>query len=108
MSIEECAPAREGFPRPVPPVPQSVFEQFRLNDKVAVVTGAAEGIGLAAAEAFAEAGANIAMWYNSWVLYFETMSVLGSWLIARFVLGIGMMLQLPEQKTCRELLELRH
>ncbi|RFU77904.1 short-chain dehydrogenase [Trichoderma arundinaceum] len=36
-----------------------------MKDKVVVVTGAADGIGLAVAEAMAEAGANVALWYNS-------------------------------------------
>ena len=36
-----------------------VLEQFRLNDKVAIVSGAGRGIGAACAEAFAEAGADV-------------------------------------------------
>ncbi|ETN36951.1 uncharacterized protein HMPREF1541_07939 [Cyphellophora europaea CBS 101466] len=51
--------------RPTPTGPNNVFEQFRLDGKVAVITGAADGIGLAVAEAFAEAGAHLALWYNS-------------------------------------------
>lgn len=65
MSIEETQKAREGFPRPVPNIPSSVFDQFRLDGKVVVVNGAAEGIGLAVAEAMAEAKANVVLWYNS-------------------------------------------
>lgn len=64
MTLEDQS-AREGFPRPVPEVPSNVLEQFRLDGKVVVVTGAADGIGLAVAEAMAEAGGNVAMWYNS-------------------------------------------
>ena len=37
------------------------LEKFKLTDKVAVVTGAARGIGLSAAEALAEAGATIVL-----------------------------------------------
>lgn len=38
---------------------------MRLGGKVVVITGAADGIGYAVAEAMAEANADIAMWYNS-------------------------------------------
>ena len=37
----------------------SILDKFRLDEKVAVVTGAGRGIGAACAKAFAEAGANI-------------------------------------------------
>ncbi|KAJ5690481.1 l-xylulose reductase [Penicillium macrosclerotiorum] len=65
MSIEECTEGRDGYPRPFPNTPSNVLEQFRLNGKVVAITGSADGIGLAVAEAMAEAGASIAMWYNS-------------------------------------------
>jgi sorbose reductase len=42
-----------------------VLEQFQLTDQVALVTGAARGIGLVAAKALAEAGASVAITYNS-------------------------------------------
>jgi sorbose reductase len=67
MSINDSAPSREGFPRPFPKTPTNVLEQFRLTGKVVVVTGAADGIGYAVAEAMAEANANVALLYNSWV-----------------------------------------
>ncbi|KAM0433531.1 hypothetical protein ACHAPT_004411 [Fusarium lateritium] len=57
----------EGFPRPFPNTPNNVLEQLRLTGKVVVVTGAAGGIGFAVAEAMAEAGADVAFWYNSCV-----------------------------------------
>lgn len=65
MSIEETQTPRQGFPKPVPDTPNNVLEQFKLSGRVAIVTGGADGIGLAVAEAYAEAGANIALWYNS-------------------------------------------
>lgn len=65
MSIEDSQNAREGFPRPFPNTPSNVLDQLRVTDKVIVVTGAADGIGLAVSEAMAEAGGNVALWYNS-------------------------------------------
>ncbi|KAJ4229161.1 hypothetical protein FSOLCH5_011712 [Fusarium solani] len=65
MTFEDCAKVREGFPKPFPDTPSNVVEQLRLNGKVVVITGAADGIGLAVATAMAEAGGNVALWYNS-------------------------------------------
>jgi sorbose reductase len=65
MSIEECQTPRPGFPKPVPNTPSNVMQQFSMKDKVIVVTGAAEGIGGAVADAMAEAGGHVALWYNS-------------------------------------------
>ncbi|RSL56758.1 hypothetical protein CEP54_008620 [Fusarium duplospermum] len=65
MSKQDAAILRDGFPRPFPNTPNNVLEQLRLDGKVVVVTGAAGGIGFAVAEAMAEAGANVAFWYNS-------------------------------------------
>ncbi|KAJ5895031.1 short-chain dehydrogenase [Penicillium taxi] len=65
MTVEDCVRAREGFPRPVPDIPSNAVDQFKLNGKVVVVTGAADGIGLAVCEAMAEAGADVAFWYHS-------------------------------------------
>ncbi|KAK0651812.1 sorbitol utilization protein SOU2 [Cercophora newfieldiana] len=45
--------------------PGSVMPLFSLKGKTAIVSGAAAGIGFAVAETFAEAGANVAIWYNS-------------------------------------------
>lgn len=67
MHVEDCSVVRQGFPRPFPNTPANVLEQFKLSGKVVVVTGAADGIGFAVAEAMAESGANVAMWYNSCV-----------------------------------------
>ncbi|PGH36653.1 hypothetical protein GX50_00515 [[Emmonsia] crescens] len=42
-----------------------ILALFSLKGKTAIVTGAGAGIGLAVAHALAEAGANVAIWYNS-------------------------------------------
>lgn len=65
MSVSDAGAVREGFPRPFPDTPSNVMEQFRMTGKVVVVSGAADGIGLAVAEAMAEAGAHVALLYNS-------------------------------------------
>jgi len=65
MSIEESQTPRQGFPKPVPDTSNNVLEQFKLSGRVAIITGAADGIGLAVTEAYAEAGANVVLWYNS-------------------------------------------
>ncbi|KAK6334103.1 hypothetical protein TWF696_002605 [Orbilia brochopaga] len=48
-----------------PPTETRVFPLLSLKGKTAIVTGGGDGFGLAIAEAFAEAGANIALWYNN-------------------------------------------
>lgn len=65
MSIEECQTPRPGFPKPVPDGPSNVMDQFSMKGKIVIVTGAAEGIGGAVADAIAEAGGDVALWYNS-------------------------------------------
>lgn len=42
-----------------------VLPLLSLKGKTAIVSGAGAGIGLAVAQGFAEAGANVAIWYNS-------------------------------------------
>ncbi|KAL2837560.1 short chain dehydrogenase [Aspergillus pseudoustus] len=65
MTIEDCTQVRAGFPRPFPNTASNVVEQLSMAGKVVIVTGAADGIGYAVAEGMAEAGADVAMWYNS-------------------------------------------
>ncbi|KAK6519558.1 hypothetical protein TWF281_003384 [Arthrobotrys megalospora] len=48
-----------------PPQERGLFSLLSLKGRTAIVTGAAKGIGYAIVEAFAEAGANVALWYNS-------------------------------------------
>ena len=49
----------------VPPSEERVLPLFNLAHKTAIVSGAGAGIGLAVAQGFAEAGANVAIWYHS-------------------------------------------
>lgn len=67
MNETDCSTPREGFPRPFPNTPTNVFDQLNLKGKTVVITGAADGIGFAVAEAMAEASADIAMLYNRYV-----------------------------------------
>ncbi|ODQ81051.1 hypothetical protein BABINDRAFT_33884 [Babjeviella inositovora NRRL Y-12698] len=53
------------LPRPAPELPTHVLAMFSLKGKTASITGSSQGIGYAVAEAYAQAGANIAIWYNS-------------------------------------------
>ncbi|SCU84833.1 LADA_0D04082g1_1 [Lachancea dasiensis] len=53
------------IPQPHPKLPKNVMDMFSLKGKVACITGASSGIGGAVAEAFAQAGADIAVCYNS-------------------------------------------
>lgn len=45
-----------------PPKETQVLPLFSLKGKTAIVSGAGAGIGLAVAQGFAEAGANVAIW----------------------------------------------
>ncbi|KAH8799854.1 putative NADP-dependent mannitol dehydrogenase [Xylogone sp. PMI_703] len=63
MSIEECATPRP--PKPVPATPDNVFEQLSMEGRLVCITGASDGIGFTVAEAMAEAGADLALWYNT-------------------------------------------
>ncbi|KAK5113186.1 hypothetical protein LTR85_011004 [Meristemomyces frigidus] len=63
MTVEEASVARQ--PKPVPNTPTNVFEQLSMKGKVVAITGASDGIGFAVAEAIAEAGGSVALWYHS-------------------------------------------
>lgn len=49
----------------VAPSEDKVMPLFSNKGKTAIVSGAGAGIGLAVAQALAESGANVAIWYNS-------------------------------------------
>lgn len=53
------------LPQPFPQLANNVLDLFSLKGKVASVTGSSTGIGWVVAEAFAQAGADVAVWYNS-------------------------------------------
>ncbi|KAF2172743.1 hypothetical protein M409DRAFT_62455 [Zasmidium cellare ATCC 36951] len=48
----------------VAPTDESVLSLFSLKGKTAIVSGSGAGIGYAVVQAFAEAGANVAIWYH--------------------------------------------
>ncbi|KAI1615631.1 carbonyl reductase [Exophiala viscosa] len=48
-----------------PPTSKLVLPLFSLKGKTAIISGAGAGIGLAVARGYAEAGANVAIWYHS-------------------------------------------
>jgi sorbose reductase len=48
-----------------PPNTGRVLPLFSLKGRTAIISGAGAGIGLAVAHSLAEAGANVAIWYNS-------------------------------------------
>ncbi|WPK26409.1 hypothetical protein PUMCH_003762 [Australozyma saopauloensis] len=58
---EEIGP----LPAKGPKTGKTIQELFSLKGKVASVTGSSSGIGWAVAEAYAQSGADVAIWYNS-------------------------------------------
>lgn len=47
-----------------PPKEERVLPLFSLAGRTAIVSGSGAGIGFAVVQAFAEAGANVAIWYH--------------------------------------------
>lgn len=64
MSIEEVA-GQPRQPKPTPAIPSNVLQQFSMKGRVVAITGASDGIGFAVAEGMVEAGADVALWYNT-------------------------------------------
>ena len=64
----EKSPAMDGgnfnHHNTVAPKEEKVFPLFNNTGKTAIVSGAGAGIGLAVAQALAESGANVAIWYH--------------------------------------------
>lgn len=50
---------------PNPTLPDSVFKMFDMHGKVVIITGGSGGIGYQVGRGLAEAGADIALWYNT-------------------------------------------
>lgn len=65
MTFDETISNSLPTPQQNPRLSENVLDLFSLKGKVASVTGASRGIGLAVATAFAQAGADVAIWYNS-------------------------------------------
>lgn len=66
MSYESIVNPKLGpLPAKSPAPKKTALDLFSLKGKVASVTGSSGGIGLAVAEAYAQAGADVAIWYNS-------------------------------------------
>lgn len=59
------AAAQKSIRSPNPTLPDSVFKMFDMHGKVVIITGGSGGIGYEVGRALAEAGADIALWYNS-------------------------------------------
>lgn len=63
MTVEDAVAERP--PKEVPNTPENVMEQLSMKNKVVAINGASDGIGYAVAEGMAEAGADVALLYNS-------------------------------------------
>lgn len=50
---------------PNPTLPDSVYKMFDMHGKVVIITGGSGGIGNQVRRGLAEAGTDIALWYNT-------------------------------------------
>jgi len=79
----------------------SVLDSFKLDDKVVIVTGASSGLGVAFAQAFAEAGADIALGARRIEKLSETAALVES--TGRRALAVQTDITVPEQ--CQALVD---
>ncbi|CAI5759370.1 unnamed protein product [Candida verbasci] len=63
--ISYCNAEVGPLPTKEPKIPNNILDAFSLKGKVASVTGSSGGIGWAVAEGYAQAGADVCIWYNS-------------------------------------------
>jgi NAD(P)-dependent dehydrogenase (short-subunit alcohol dehydrogenase family) len=79
----------------------SVLDSFRLDDKVLIVTGASSGLGVAFAQAFAEAGADVVLGARRADRLAETAALVEA--AGRKALAVATDVSVPEQ--CQALVE---
>ncbi|CAK9439852.1 uncharacterized protein LODBEIA_P39520 [Lodderomyces beijingensis] len=63
--LSYCNPELGPLPTQIPNTDSPILDLFSLKGKTASITGSSGGIGWAVAEGFAQAGANVAIWYHS-------------------------------------------
>ncbi|ODV63059.1 SDR family oxidoreductase [Ascoidea rubescens DSM 1968] len=63
--LETLASQISPLPANPPALKPHILDLFSLRGKVASITGSSSGIGYCIAESFAQAGADVAIWYNS-------------------------------------------
>jgi NAD(P)-dependent dehydrogenase (short-subunit alcohol dehydrogenase family) len=79
----------------------SVLDSFKLDDKVAIVTGASSGLGVAFAQAFAEAGADVVLGARRVEKLSDTAALVEA--TGRKALSVGTDVSDPEQ--CQRLVD---
>src|SRR3954466_6891310 len=92
-------PHRRG--EPLGALGMTVLDRFRLDGKVAVVTGASSGLGVAFAQALAEAGADVVLGARRTDKLAETRSLVG----ATGGGGLAVATDVPGPKSCQALVE---
>lgn len=63
--MEETLASGIPIPQPDPKLTGDIMDLFSMKGKVVSITGASSGIGYEVAIGFAQAGADVAMWYNT-------------------------------------------